>query len=124
MAVKSIKRSKRAERRRARVRGKITGTEDRPRLTVAKSLKNVFVQIIDDVHAVTLVAASSNSKNVAEAIKPEMTKTDVARKVGEVLAREAKAKGIESVVFDRNRFRYHGRVKAVAEGARSGGLKL
>ncbi|HPC11595.1 MAG TPA: 50S ribosomal protein L18 [candidate division Zixibacteria bacterium] len=124
MAGKSVKKFKRAERRRQRVRGKLSGTSACPRLTVAKSLKNVFVQIVDDVHAVTLAAAASNSKNVLSELKPEMTKSEVARKVGEVIAREAKAKGIEAVVFDRNRFRFHGRVKAVAEGARSGGLKF
>ena len=124
MADKNVKRQRRSLRRRSRVRGKISGTADRPRLTVAKSLKNIFVQIIDDEAAVTLVAASSNSKNVRDKLESEMKKTDIARKVGETLAEEAKAKGIESVVFDRNKYRYHGRVKAVADGAREGGLKF
>ncbi len=124
MADKNVVRRKRAQRRRLRVRGKVQGTAERPRLTVAKSLKNIFVQVIDDEKAVTLAAAASNSKNVLEHLKDDMTKMDVAKKVGEIVAQEAKAKGIESVVFDRNQYRYHGRIKAVAEGARSGGLKL
>lgn len=124
MADKNVERKKRAERRRRRVRGHIAGTAERPRLTVAKSLKNIFVQIVDDEKAVTLVAAASNSKNVVAKLKDDMTKVDVARAVGEVLAAEAKEKGIEAVVFDRNQFRYHGRIKAVADGARAGGLKF
>jgi len=124
MADKNVERRKRAERRRRRVRGHIVGSAERPRLTVAKSLKNIFVQIVDDEKAVTLVAAASNSKNVVAQLKDDMTKVDVARAVGEVLAAEAKAKGIETVVFDRNQFRYHGRIKAVADGARAGGLKF
>ena len=107
-----------------RVRKKVVGTPDRPRLSVAKSLNNVFVQIIDDVNHVTLAASASNNKTVTEEFSGEMTKTQKAHKVGEVLARIAKEKGIESVVFDRNVSRYHGRIKAVAEGARKGGLKF
>ena len=124
MADKNIYKFERAERRRRRVRGKVHGTVERPRLTVSKSLKNVFVQIIDDDRAMTLVAAASNSKNVAAQLKPEMTKVEVAQKVGEIVAQEAKTHGIEVVVFDRNRYRYHGRIKAVADGARKGGLKF
>ena len=124
MAEKNVVRRKRAQRRRLRVRGKVHGTAERPRLTVAKSLKNIFVQVIDDEKAVTLAAAASNSKNVLEHLKDDMSKMDVAKKVGEIIAEEAKARGIETVVFDRNQYRYHGRIKAVAEGARAGGLKL
>jgi large subunit ribosomal protein L18 len=102
----------------------VAGTAERPRLTVCKSLKNIFAQIIDDESARTLVAASSDSKLVREKIGEKMTKTDVARLVGEIIAEEAKSKGIETVVFDRNQFRYHGRIKAVADGARKGGLKF
>jgi large subunit ribosomal protein L18 len=124
MAEKNIARAKRAERRRRRVRSIVTGTAERPRLTVSKSLKNIFAQLVDDERAVTIVAASSNSKNVSDQVKPDMSKTDVARKVGEILAAEAKAKGVEKVVFDRNMYRYHGRIKAVADGARKGGLEF
>jgi large subunit ribosomal protein L18 len=124
MADKNIVKGKKATRRRMRVRKKIIGTPERPRLSVAKSLNNVFVQIVDDVNQVTLAASASNSKAVVAEFSGEMTKTQRARKVGEVLARIAKEKGIESVVFDRNVSRYHGRIKAVAEGAREGGLKF
>ena len=124
MADKNIVKSKKAVRRRMRVRKKVVGTPERPRLSVAKSLNNVFVQIIDDVNHVTLAAAASNDKRVAAEFSKETSKTQQARKVGEELARIAKEKGIESVVFDRNVSRYHGRIKAVAEGAREGGLKF
>ena len=124
MAVKTIKKAIRAERRRRRVRAKVIGTAVRPRLTVCKTLNNVIAQVIDDENAVTLVAAASNSKNVAEHITKDMTKSDVAKKVGEIIAQDAKAKGIEAVVFDRNRNAFEGRVKAVADGAIAGGLKI
>ncbi|MFZ1684404.1 MAG: 50S ribosomal protein L18 [Candidatus Zixiibacteriota bacterium] len=120
MADKNIKKAVKAERRRKRVRGTVIGTADRPRLTVAKSLKNVFVQIIDDEKHSTLVGLSTNSKELGG----KGTKTDLAKAVGKKIAELAKAKGIESVVFDRNQYRFHGRVKAVADGAREGGLKF
>ena len=124
MADKNIVKDRIAARRRSRVRGKVTGTAQRPRLTVNKSLKNVTVQVVDDVTRVTLVGLASTSKAVREMIGADDNTTSVAKKVGIKVAELAKAKGIESVVFDRNRYRYHGRVKAVAEGAREGGLKL
>jgi large subunit ribosomal protein L18 len=124
MADRNVEKRKRALRRRRRVRGKIFGTAERPRLTVSKSLKNIFAQIIDDERMVTLAAAASNSQNVRSQLKNGMTKTEVAKLVGQVIAQEAKKKGIEQVVFDRNTYQYHGRVKAVAEGAREGGLKF
>ncbi len=124
MADKNLLKAKRALRRRRKVRSIISGTAERPRLTVCKSLNNMFAQIIDDEKAVTLAAAASNSKNVTEHIKAGMAKSQVAQKVGEIIAAEAKAKGIETVVFDRNRHSYQGRVKALAEGARKGGLKF
>ncbi|MFH1687862.1 MAG: 50S ribosomal protein L18 [bacterium] len=124
MADKNTVKSLRAERRRRRVRSKIRGTAARPRLTVAKSLKNTFVQIIDDEAGHTVCGAASNSKSVREQVESGMTRTQVAKKVGEVVARLAKEKGIEAVVFDRNRFVYHGRIRAVADGAREGGLKF
>ncbi|KAA3634557.1 MAG: 50S ribosomal protein L18 [Calditrichaeota bacterium] len=124
MADKNVVKSKKANRRRARVRLKITGTPERPRLTVAKTLKNVYVQIVDDVNRVTLAAAATNSKNVSSEIKSDMNKTQTAEVVGKVIAKLAAEKGIEQVVFDKNKSRYHGRVKAVADGARAGGLKL
>ena len=124
MADKNIVKQKKAQKRRMRVRGKIFGTPEIPRLTVAKSLNNIFAQIIDDVNRVTLVAVASNSKSIKDKIKDDMTKTQASSIVGEALAELAKEKGIENVVFDRNVSLYHGRVKAVADGARKGGLKF
>jgi large subunit ribosomal protein L18 len=122
--VETLQKQKRAERRRLRVRKRVVGTGVRPRLTVTKSLKNVFAQIIDDENQVTLVAASSNAAPVKAQLKKNMKSTDVAMKVGEMIAQLAKEKGINQVVFDRNRNLYHGRIKAVAEGARKGGLQF
>lgn len=124
MADKNIQKAVKAERRRKRVHGNVLGTAQRPRLTVAKSLKNVFVQIVDDEKHTTLIGLSTNSKELAGSAKGKATKTDKAKQVGLKIAELAKAKGIEAVVFDRNQYRFHGRVKAVAEGAREGGLKF
>lgn len=123
MADKSIVKARKADRRRSRVRGKVVGTPQRPRLTVAKSLKNMFVQIVDDEHRLTLVGLATNSKGVAGEAKA-VNKTEAAKLVGKKIAELAKEKGIEQVVFDRNQYRFHGRVKAVADGAREGGLKF
>lgn len=111
-------------RRKMRVRKKILGTAERPRLTVCRSLQNVTAQLIDDERSTTLIGLSTGSKLLSGVIKDSDSKTAQAKAVGMKIAELAKAKGIESVVFDRNRFRYHGRVKAVAEGAREGGLKF
>ena len=105
----------------AGVRGKISGTAEKPRMSVFKSNSQIYVQIIDDTAAnggKTLVAESSL------AIKEKMTKTEKSAKVGEMIAKKAIAAGIETVVFDRNGFLYHGRVKEVAEAARKAGLKF
>ncbi len=122
MADKNIDKAKRADRRRKRVRGKIFGTSVRPRLSVTKSLNNLFVQIIDDEKQATLVACASNSDTVKGEITKKMNKSAVAKKVGTAVAALAKEKGIEAVVFDRNKNRFHGRIKAFADGAREGGL--
>ena len=106
------------------MRGSVFGTAERPRLTVAKSLKNVFAQIVDDEKMITLAAAASNSMNVKSKLKKGMTKTEVALKVGETLAQIARSNGVDRVVFDRNKCRYHGRIKAVADGARKTGLEF
>ena len=106
--------------RHKRVRAKISGTPERPRLNVFRSASNIYAQVIDDVTGKTLVAASSLEKG----FECEGTKTDAAKKVGEVIAERAKAKGIDTVVFDRGGYLYHGRVKALAEGAREGGLNF
>ncbi len=123
MADKNRIKNEQAERRRKRVRRHVLGTATRPRLSVAKSLKNVFAQIIDDENHATLVGLASNSKELRDKLA-KSKKTAAAKLVGQKLAEMAKAKGIESVVFDRGSNRYHGRVKALAEGAREGGLKF
>jgi large subunit ribosomal protein L18 len=104
-------------RRRRRIRGKVTGTPGRPRLSVFRSNREIYAQVIDDTTGATLVAARS-----AEVDTKGLDKTAVARKVGELVGKRAKDKNIETVVFDRSGYLYHGRVKALAEGAREGGL--
>ena len=107
------------ERRHRRIRGKVAGTAERPRLAVFRSNKGIQAQLIDDDNAVTLAASSwLNLK------KFKGTKTDQASEVGKLLAANAKQAGVEAVVFDRGGYLYHGRVKALAEGAREGGLKF
>ena len=107
-------------KRHVRVRGKISGTPERPRLNVFRSNANIYAQIIDDVNGVTLVAANTLEKGFEGATG----NAEAAKKVGVVLAERAKAKGIEEVVFDRGGYVYHGRVAALAEGAREAGLKF
>jgi large subunit ribosomal protein L18 len=106
--------------RHKRVRGKISGTPERPRLNVFRSTKHIYAQIIDDVNGVTLAAASSLSKD----FDGDGGNVEGAKKVGELIAKNATAKGITEVVFDRGGYLYHGRVKELAEGAREGGLKF
>ena len=107
-------------KRHVRVRGKVSGTPERPRLNVFRSNANIYAQIIDDVNGVTLVAANTLEKDFEGATG----NIEAAKKVGAVLAERAKAKGIEEVVFDRGGYVYHGRVAALAEGAREAGLKF
>lgn len=104
-------------RRKRRIRGRISGTVERPRVSVFRSNRAIYAQLVDDVTAATVVSARS-----AEVDASGLKKAEVAKKVGELLAQRAKEKGIESVVFDRSGYLYHGRVKALAEGAREGGL--
>jgi len=106
------------EKRRKRVRRKIAGTAERPRLSVYRSNVNIYAQLIDDDAARTLVAADSREVGEAE------NRKDAARKVGELIATKAREAGIEVAVFDRGGNKYHGRIAALAEGAREGGLKL
>ena len=108
-------------RRKQRVRKKVIGTSDRPRLSVFRSTRHIYAQIIDDSRGLTIVAASSMEKEVRDASKPGDKKA-VAVKIGKLIAGRAKEKGISKVVFDRGGFMYHGRVKALSEGAREGGL--
>ena len=106
--------------RHKRVRGKVSGTPERPRLNVFRSETNIYAQIIDDTKGVTLVSASSQEKG----FEGLGSNCEAAKKVGEAIAQRAKDKGIEAVVFDRGGYLYHGRVKALAEGAREGGLQF
>ena len=107
-------------KRHKRVRAKISGTPERPRLNVFRSEANIYAQVIDDVNGVTLASASSLDK----AIEGYGGNVAAATAVGKLVAERAKAKGIETVVFDRGGYLYHGRVKALADGAREGGLKF
>jgi large subunit ribosomal protein L18 len=109
--------------RHTRVRNKISGTGERPRLAVYRSLNNIYAQIIDDSSGHTIVAASTLEKEVLDAVN-ESGKISVSRIVGKVIAQRAKNQGISQVVFDRGGYKYHGRVKAIAEAAREEGLKL
>ncbi len=110
-------------RRKKRVRKRVFGTADRPRLTVFRSLKNIYVQLIDDTAGNTLTEASTVSKDVRGSVGYGGN-ASAAGQVGKLLADRALAKGIKRVAFDRNGYKYHGRVKALAEAARQAGLKM
>jgi large subunit ribosomal protein L18 len=112
--VKNIKRLK----RKLRVRKKIQGTLERPRLSVFRSNAHIYVQVIDDINKVTITSSSDVS------IKDKSSKVQKAQKVGEMISKLLKEKNIESIVFDRNGYKYHGRVKALADGIRNGGLNF
>ncbi len=114
----------RRQRRKRRVRKRITGTPERPRLTVFRSHQNIYAQIIDDTAGRTLVAASSQDPPVREKLEGGGGNRGAARVVGESLAQQAVEAGIERVVFDRNGYPYHGRVRELAEAARQSGLKF
>ena len=118
--VKSFDKNAQRVKRHTRVRGKISGTPERPRLNVFRSNANIYAQIIDDVNGVTLVSANTLEKEFEGATG----NCEAAKKVGAVLAERAKAKGISEVVFDRGGYVYHGRVAALAEGAREAGLEF
>lgn len=111
------------KRRHRRVRARVTGTAQRPRLNVYRSLSNIFAQVIDDVEGRTLVSASTIDKDVVAQLEGK-NKVDAARIVGKVVAERARSAGITAVVFDRGGYQYHGRVAALAEGAREAGLEL
>ena len=108
------------QKRHARVRGKISGTPERPRLCVFRSECNIYAQLIDDVNGVTLASAST----VEKGFEGNGGNIEAAKKIGAAIAERAKAKGIEEVVFDRGGYIYHGRVQALAEAAREGGLNF
>jgi large subunit ribosomal protein L18 len=111
-------------RSKIKIRSKISGIKEKPRLTIYRSLNNIFAQLIDDSEGKTLVSASSLSKELAEELKGTKGKTTKSKMVGKLVAKKALEKNISQVVFDRNGYRYHGRVKAIADGAREGGLKF
>lgn len=111
------------QRRHTRVRAKVRGTADRPRLNVYRSLENIFAQVIDDDKGHTIVSASTIDTEVAPQVVGK-TKTDAAKIVGQVLAERAVKAGVNQVVFDRGGFQYRGRVAALADGAREAGLKF
>jgi len=108
-------------KRKVTIRKKVNGTPDRPRLTIYRSLSNIYAQVIDDTAGKTLAAASTLSPELKDA---KGKKSDKAKQVGQLIAKKCKAANVDKVVFDRNGFNYHGRVAKVAEGAREGGLKF
>ena len=117
----ALTKQERRQRIKYRIRKILSGTPERPRLCVFRSNKNIFAQLIDDVSGKTLVATSSRVKEISE---KKVTKIEQAALVGKAIAEKAKAAGYEAVVFDRNGYLYHGRVKSLAEAAREGGLNF
>jgi large subunit ribosomal protein L18 len=122
MSQKNIREEAR-QKRKTRIRKRIFGTEQRPRLSVFRSAKHIYAQIVVDSTGSTILAASSLSPEIKEELG-KLKKSDAAKKVGELLGRKAAEKNIRKVVFDRNGFLYHGRIKALAEGARESGLEF
>ena len=120
---KKIDKNQERLRRHVRVRRKIKGTAEAPRLSVYRSLNHIYAQVIDDVKGVTLCAASTMEKDL-KSKTAKMSKTDAAKAVGKAVAEKAKALGVEKVVFDRGGYIYTGRVQAVADGAREAGLNF
>ena len=116
---KEILKFNRRQKRRARSKGGMLGTNTIPRLVVYKSLSSIYGQLIDDINNITLISISSREKGI---IKEKLTKSEISSKMGKELAKRAIKKKISKVVFDRNGFLYHGRIKAFADGAREGGL--
>ncbi len=108
--------------RHARVRRKISGTTDRPRLSVFRSLNHIYAQVIDDIKGNTMVSGSTLEPEIKKDLKANASKKDIAKLVGGIVGKRATNVGIKSVVFDRGGYKYHGRVKALAEGAREEGL--
>jgi large subunit ribosomal protein L18 len=112
------------KKRKVRIRKKIFGSGERPRLSVFRSNKYIYAQIVNDINGSTVVGLSSLVASCKEKLKGEKDKRKQAKLIGGMLAELARAKGVEQVVFDRSGYRFHGRVKALAEGAREGGLKF
>ncbi|MFC1862339.1 50S ribosomal protein L18 [Thermodesulfobacteriota bacterium] len=120
----SINRRESRQQRKKRVKKKTRGTSERPRLTVFRSSKHIYAQIVDDSTTNTLVESCSLSKDIKGKVPGKGGNIDGAKMIGEAIAKKALEKGIDSVVFDRNGFLYHGRIKALAESAREHGLKF
>ncbi|MBN1387751.1 MAG: 50S ribosomal protein L18 [Bacteroidales bacterium] len=118
----SLSKTERRKRIKLRIRKKVLGTSERPRVAVFRSNKQIYAQVIDDENRKTLLSASSREKEIASADKGN--KTEQAAMVGKLLASKCKQAGIEAIVFDRGGYKYHGRVKSLAEAAREGGLKF
>lgn len=118
----ALSKLERRSRIRMRIRKKISGTAEMPRLAIYRSNKQIYVQVVDDQSRSTILSASSKEKEVAAVTG--VKKTEQARLVGKLLATKCKDKGIEKVVFDRSGYKYHGRVKSLADAAREGGLKF
>ncbi|HER07333.1 MAG TPA: 50S ribosomal protein L18 [Bacteroides sp.] len=117
----TLAKQNRRQRIRYRIRKKVSGSGERPRMSVYRSNRQIYVQLVDDVTGITLVTASSKEKDIAG---QKVTKIEQAKLVGKRIAEKAKEKGISNVVFDRGGYLYHGRVKSLAEAAREGGLKM
>jgi len=117
----ALTKAERRQRIKYRIRKRLSGSGERPRMTVYRSNKQIYVQLVDDVTGQTLVSASSKEKEIAS---QKVNKIDQAKLVGKRIAEKAKEKGIETVVFDRNGYLYHGRVKNLADAARESGLKI
>ena len=118
---KNVHKDTRRTRRRIGIRKRITGTAERPRLSIYKSLNHIYAQVIDDLEGKTLAAASTRGKNVGTA---KTGNSSAAALVGEQIAKKAKDAGVTKVVFDRGGFKYHGRIKALGDAARKGGLQF
>jgi large subunit ribosomal protein L18 len=121
--IKKVNKNKKRQKRHMRLRNKIQGTPERPRLNIFRSSMNIYAQVIDDTKGFTIASASSKDKEIAEKING-LNKTEAAKIVGQEVAKKAMEKGIDTVIFDRGGYLYHGRVKSLANGARESGLKF
>lgn len=121
--LKKVDRNLKRMERHYKIRNRIAGTPERPRLNIYRSAKHIYAQVIDDATGVTLVSASTQDKELQDKVA-ELTKSDAAKLVGQTVGQRAKEKGINTVVFDRGGYLYHGRVKVLAEGARESGLEF
>jgi large subunit ribosomal protein L18 len=121
--LKKVDQNKNRLKRHYRMRNKIEGTPERPRLNVYRSSKHIYAQVIDDATGVTLASASTQDKEIRDQLA-ELTKSDAAKLVGQLVGKRAKENGINTVVFDRGGYLYHGRVKLLADGARESGLEF